>query len=85
MSLKRHNSKHAFRLNENVFSINVSAPKIPYECKGCFLFKKHEIDYRRGTSETILLLNQKIVDIGKETEHTHELYSYPKYKDSSSS
>lgn len=63
------------------FTIKCKYSKIENEYRGCSFFKKHDIDYRRGTSETKLLLNEKITNIGKETENVKEIYRHPKYLD----
>lgn len=44
------------------------------------LFLKSMRDYRKGTSGTKLLLNQKYIDRDKETEQTIELFRHPKYE-----
>ena len=55
-------------------------PSIEDECRGCSFFKKHEKDYRKGTSGTKLLLNQKYIDRDKETEQKIELFRHSKYE-----
>lgn len=61
-----------------LFIVKNSIPKIKNECGACSFFKRHDIDYRRGTSEAKLLLNEKISNIGN-SEIIEELYRHPKY------
>ena len=63
------------------FTVKVLNPVILNEVAGCSFFKKHEIDYTKGTSETKLLLNQKLLNYGTSQEKCIELYRHPKYKE----
>ena len=47
---------------------------------GCSFFKKRDKDYRRGTTQTKLLLNEKIINVGTPQEEIMELYRNPIYK-----
>lgn len=62
-----------------LFSIKSNNPKLKNECLGCSFFKKHSIDYTKGTSETKLLLNTKITNIGNVNEKRVELFRRPNY------
>lgn len=62
------------------FVVKIKNCLIENECRGCSFFKKHEKDYRKGTSGTKLLLNQKYIDRGKETEQKIELFRHHKYE-----
>ena len=62
------------------FVVKMRNPSIEDECRGCSFFKKHEKDYRKGTSGTKLLLNQKYIDRDKETEQKIELFRHPNYE-----
>lgn len=62
------------------FSVKNTRPKIENECGGCSFFKRHTIDFRRGTSETKLLLNEKINNVGQKEEFVTEIYRHPKYE-----
>jgi hypothetical protein len=55
-------------------------PKIDFEYGGCSFFKKGVTDFRVGTAETKILLNEKIVDIGTKNERIIELYRNPNYE-----
>lgn len=78
-----------YQLTENeigilyFFIVKESHGKVKNEYRGCSFFKKHETDYKRGTSETKLLLNIKLLDIGKESKTEMELYRHPHYMESS--
>lgn len=61
------------------FVVKMRNSLLENECRGCSFFKKHEKDYRKGTSGTKLLLNQKYIDRGKGTEQKIELFRHPKY------
>lgn len=50
------------------------------ECKGCSFFKKHETDYTRGTSKTVILMINKILNYKKENETIEIRYENPAYK-----
>ena len=63
------------------FTVKVLKPVISNEVEGCSFFKKHNIDYTLGTSETKLLLNQKILSCGISEEKCIELYKHPNYKE----
>lgn len=63
------------------FSVKSLKPKILHEVIGCSFFKKHNIDYTKGASETKLLLNQKIFGHGTDKERCIELYKHPNYKE----
>lgn len=62
------------------FVVHRSLEKSHYECSGCSFFKKHNKDYRLGTSETKLLLNQKIWNIKSDKMIMKELYRHPRYR-----
>jgi hypothetical protein len=62
------------------FMIKSKYPKIDFEYGGCSFFKKEMTDFRIGTSETKILLNQKIECIGTNNERITELYRNPNYK-----
>lgn len=48
-----------------------------YRC--CSFFKQHEVDYKRGTIETKLLLIEKIISVDKENEYFVEKFRHPKF------
>lgn len=60
------------------FIVKHICSQLENECAGCSFFKKHEIDYTRGTSETKLLLNEKIVDF-ENGKTIKELYRHPQF------
>jgi hypothetical protein len=62
------------------FMIKSKYPKIDFEYGGCSFFKKGVTDFRVGTAETKILLNEKIVDIGTKNERIIELYRNPNYE-----
>lgn len=64
-----------------LFLIKNNFPKVEFECKCCSFFKKHEIDFRKGTSETKLLLVQKYIYVDTENEIIQELFRNPSYKE----
>ena len=57
------------------FIIEKNYPKFKNECKASSFFKKHNIDYTKGTSKTTILLIEKIVD-----GRTLKIYQNPSYK-----
>lgn len=61
------------------FTVKVKSSRIKNEFKGCSFFKKHDIDYTRGASETKLLLNKKLFDIRSDSALGIELFRHPKY------
>jgi len=48
---------------------------------GCSFFQKHDKDYRQGTSQTKLLLTEKIINVNTSEEITTEIYRNPVYKE----
>jgi hypothetical protein len=62
------------------FMIKSKYHKVDFEYSGCSFFKKGVTDFRIGTSETKILLKEKIVGIGTENEIITELYRNPNYK-----
>jgi hypothetical protein len=62
------------------FMIKSKYPKVDFEYGGCSFFKKGVTDFRVGTAETKILLNEKIVDIGTNNERIIELYRNSNYE-----
>jgi hypothetical protein len=58
----------------------VQHKKIKFEYRGCSFFKKNKTNFRVGTAEAKILLNEKIIGLGTENEATIELYRNPNYK-----
>ena len=54
--------------------------KFKDECKGCSFFKKHSVDFTKGTSKTTTLQINKILNHRKKEETITELYKNPTYK-----
>jgi hypothetical protein len=61
------------------FMIKTKYPKVDLEYGGCSFFKKDNTDFRIGTAETKILLNEKISKIGTDNEIITELYKNPNY------
>lgn len=62
------------------FVIKIDSGRLENTCYGCSFFKKHNVNFRRGTSEAKLLLNEKIINIGTASESIMEIYRHPAYK-----
>lgn len=61
------------------FMYVASRPRILNECGGCSFFKKHNIDFKRGTAEAKLLLNEKIVFPDTPSQTVTELFRHKSY------
>lgn len=46
---------------------------------GCSFFRKHNIDFTKGTSEMKLLFNEKVINCGKENEERIKLFQHKNY------
>lgn len=62
------------------FAVKIGLPNGENICHGCSFFKKHDIDYRRGTSEAKLLLNEKVINVGTDMEKVVKLYKHSAYQ-----
>ena len=63
------------------FTVKVMNPTVLDEVSGCSFFKKHDVDYTKGATETKLLLNQKLIGCGTTIEEVIELYRHSNYKE----
>jgi hypothetical protein len=77
--------EHDFMLNEPItlylFLVKKTSPKICNECKGCSFFRKHEIDFRRGTSQTTILLVEKYKNVDTIDQEGEVLFRNPSYRE----
>lgn len=64
-----------------LFLIKEAYPKICNECKGCSFFKKHEIDFRRGASQTTILLVEKYNNVDTANQECKILFRNPVYRE----
>lgn len=61
------------------FMVKSKYPKVSNEYSGCSFFKKHRTDFRRGTIETKVLLNEKITNLNQTNETVTELFRHKNY------
>lgn len=77
--------EYNFLLEEAVtiylFLVRESYPQVYNECKGCSLFRKHEIDFRRGASKAKVLLIEKFENVDTIDQKCKILYKNPAYKE----
>ena len=77
--------EYSFLIEEPVtiylFLVREAYPQVYNECKGCSFFRKHEIDFRRGTSKTTVLLIEKYENVDVIEQTCKILYKNPAYKE----
>lgn len=77
--------EHDFMLEEPMilylFLVKESSPQTCNECKGCSFFKKHEIDFRRGASQTTVLLVEKYKNVDTVDQEGKVLFRNPSYRE----
>lgn len=77
--------EHDFMLEEPVilylFLVKESSPQTCNECKGCSFFKKHEIDFRRGASQTTVLLVEKYKNVDTVDQEGKVLFRNLSYRE----
>ncbi len=56
-------------------------PKFKNECKGCSFFKKHDVDFTKGTSKTTTLMVNKILNYRRKEETMVEIFKSSSYKE----
>ncbi|MCM1046105.1 MAG: PBECR4 domain-containing protein [Candidatus Gastranaerophilales bacterium] len=62
-----------------LFLVKESSPQICNECKVCSFFRKHEIDFRRGTSKATMLLVEKYENVDTVNQECTVLFRNPAY------
>lgn len=62
-----------------LFLIKESQPKVQNECRGCSFFRKHEMDFTRGSSKTTILLAEKYKNVDTDKQENKVLYRNPAY------
>ncbi len=75
--------EHNLLLEESIilylFLVKELSPQIRNKCKGCSFFRKHEIDFRRGTSKTTVLLVEKYKNVDAKDQECKVLFKNPAY------
>lgn len=61
--------------------IETRNPRFENECKGCSFFKKHDVDFTKGTSKTTTLMINKVLNYRRKEEHVIEIFKNSSYKE----